>query len=411
MSRNSREWEAPPQVPADHYVSSDIYVEQEVFDIEIDRIFRRQWKFACHESELPEPGDFRTVNHAEWPLLIHRGMDGVVRAFLNVCSHRSSLVATAPRGNAKVLTCFFHLWGFDSTGACTEITKPDGYSQCSAVSKGNMGLREVKCSVSLGMVFVNMDDEAEEFDTYVGDALEQLIEPMGTEPLEVFHLHRVQVNGNWKQWQETNMELYHEWGHVVNRTTSIMAKKYHEREWSVHPNGHGWLAPFRVEYTNYKGWDKRDALTLPGLTPGEFRVVDLFPNTTVIVRGSVIRIDTTIPVAPGITILEQRGLGIKGESAEDRRTRQKHHNQFWGPLGRNLSEDVIFVDAVAQANKRRAGRWGIFARHENMMSQDDEIMRAYYRVWSAMMGRPASNPLGRDVVAAMPTMLMEGPVK
>lgn len=392
MARNSQEWEAAPDLPADHYVSAQIYTSREIFDQEIDRIFRRQWKFACHESELPDPGDFRTVNHAEWPLIVHRGMDGVVRAFLNVCSHRSSLLATRPRGNAKTLTCFFHLWGFDSQGGCVEITKPDGYKACSFVSKKNMGLREIRCATRLGMVFVNMDDEAEDFDCHVGNALEQLEEPMGTEPLEVFHLHRVQVNGNWKQWQETNMELYHEWGHVVNRTTSIMAKKYHERKWNIHPNGHGWLDPFKVEYTNYKGWDARDRMTLPGLTEGEFRVVDLFPNTTVIVRGTVIRIDTTIPVAPGLTILEQRGLGVRGESGAARRERQKHHNQFWGPLGRNLSEDVIFVEAVAEANKRGAARWGIFARHENLMSQDDEIMRAYYAVWSRWMGRPASAP-------------------
>lgn len=402
MSRTMRAWEAAPQLPSDHYVSSDIYTDKEVFELEIDRIFSRQWKFVCHESELPEKGDYRSVNHAEWPLVIHRGVDGIVRAFLNVCSHRSALVATAPRGNAKTLTCFFHLWGYDSEGDCVHITKPDGYADCKFVCKENMGLREVKCAVRLGMIFVNMDDEAEEFDSFVGDAFTQLEEVMGSVPLETFHLHRVQVNGNWKQWQETNMELYHEWGHVVNRTTSIMAKKYHERKWYIHPNGHGWLEPFKVEYKNYEGWDQRDALTLPGLTPGEFRVVDLFPNTTIIVRGTVVRIDTTIPVAPGLTILEQRGLGVKGESAEDRRTRQQHHNQFWGPLGRNLSEDVIFVDSVALANKRRAGRWGIFARHENMMSQDDEIMRAYYTVWSKMMGRPASNPLGLDLPTAAP---------
>jgi len=395
-ARNSSAWERQPDLPADHYVSSSIYTSQEIFDLEVERIFRKQWKFVCHESELSNPGDFRTVNHAEWPLIIHRGMDGVVRAFINACSHRSSLVATTPRGNAKTLTCFFHLWGFDSQGGCVDITKADGYAECQFVNKDNMGLRAVKCAVKLGMVFVNMDDEAEDFESYVGDAMTQLAEPMGTVPLEVFHLHRVQINGNWKQWHETNMELYHEWGHVVNRTTSILAPKYHERQWDIHPNGHGTLEPFKVEYANYKGWEQRDRLTLPGLTQGEFRVMDLFPNTTVIVRGTVIRIDTTIPVAPGVTILEQRGLAVKGENAEDRRVRQQHHNQFWGPLGRNLSEDVIFVDAVAAANKRGAGRWGLFARHEGLKSQDDEIMRAYYRVWSHWMGRSANDPLAKQ---------------
>jgi len=111
------------------------------------------------------------------------------------------------------------------------------------------------------------------------------------------------------------------------------------------------------------------------------------------VRATTIRIDTSIPIAPGVTLLEQRGLGIKGESAEDRARRQEHHNQFWGPFGRNLAEDVIFVEAVERTNRHGASRYGLIARHENLMSQDDEIMRAYYRTWARYMGRSAADPL------------------
>lgn len=403
MSTNAIDWDAPPALPADHYVNAAIYTSEHILAEERNKIFAKTWKFVCHESELPRPGDYRTTEHAGIPLLLTRGEDGVIRCFYNACSHRGALVATKPRGNAKRLTCFFHRWTFDTCGRCTGMTRPEGYAQ-HGPSKEASGLRAVRCETPLGLVFINLDDNAEDFDRHIGESLDQLREPMGTVPLEVFHLHRVTMRANWKQWQETNMELYHEWGHVVNRVTSVGAKGYHERLWGIHANGHGWLDPLAVKYDNYSGWESRDHTLLPGMTPGEFRVVDLFPNTTIIIRGSVVRIDTTIPIAPGVTILEQRGLGVKGDSAEDRRTRQKHHNQFWGPLGRNLAEDVIFVEAVERTLRHGGSRWGVFARHENLMSQDDEIMRAYYHVWGRMMGCAASNPLGEDRSAPVSTM-------
>jgi methanesulfonate monooxygenase large subunit len=392
MTRNADQWAAPPRLPQDHYISAQVYTDPEVFAQEREKIFACTWKFACHESELPSPGDFRTLEHAGIPIVVVRGPDGTVRSFLNACSHRGAQLVTEPRGNSKHFTCFFHLWSYDTKGRCIEITREEGYNHCK-LTKDDCGLRTVRTAEKLGMIFINLDDGAQDFDSYAGNALDDLIDPMGTHPMEVFHFHRVLMKANWKQWHETNMELYHEWGHVVNRTTSVAAGGYHERKWKIHPNGHGSLDPLKVEYDKYKGWDGRQDLTLPGLAPGEFRVVDLFPNTTVIVRATTIRIDTSIPIAPGVTLLEQRGLGIKDESSEDRAYRQEHHNQFWGPFGRNLAEDVIFVEAVERTNRHGASRFGIIARHENLMSQDDEIMRAYYRTWGKYMDRNAADPL------------------
>lgn len=401
MTRNAAQWLSPPQLPEDHYVDAKVYTSQEVFDEEREKIFARSWKFVCHESEVPNPGDFRSVEHSGMPLVVVRGRDGSVRTFFNACSHRGAKLVQEPRGNTRNFTCFFHLWSYDTQGRCIAITREEGYKECN-LGKDDCGLRGVRTALKLGMVFINLDDDAEDFDTYVGDAMDDLLEPMGTKPMEVFHIHRVLMKANWKQWHETNMELYHEWGHVVNRTTSVAVPGYHERKWKIHPNGHGSLEPLKVQYGNYKGWDQRDNLTLDGLTPGEFRVVDVFPNTTVIVRATTIRIDTSIPIAPGLTLLEQRGLGVKGESAQDRSHRQHHHNQFWGPFGRNLAEDVLFVEAVEGANRHGAARYGIIARHEELMSQDDEIMRAYYRTWSQYMGRKAFDPLGTRAAAMEP---------
>ena len=398
MAKTAVQWVARPRLPDDHYVSSTIYTDPNIFQEEHQKIFGHTWKFVCHESELPLPGDFRTVEHVGKPLLVTRGQNGSIQTFFNACPHRGAKLVNEPRGNAKNFTCFFHLWSFNNQGECVSITAPKGYEECGLTPK-DCGLRKVKTAVKLGMVFVNLDDNAEDFEKNVGDIMACLEEPMGTVPLEVFHIHRVVMKCNWKQWHETNMEAYHEWGHVVNRTTGIVADGYNEMLTVVNENGHATVKPpkpLEIKYDKYKGWDKREANPLPGLTASEFRVVDLFPNTTIILRATTLRIDTCIPVAPGVTILEQRGLGIKGESPEDRADRVNHHNQYWGPMGRNISEDVLFVEAVEATNRAGTSEYGILARRQGGKGQDDEMMRAYYRVWARMMGRKASDPHGQN---------------
>lgn len=391
MARNATQWLKPLNVPSDHYVSTAIYTDPEIFAQEREAIFNKTWKFLCHESEIDKPGDFRTSEIAGQPVFVIRGADEIVRAFLNACPHRGAALVTKPRGNARTLVCFYHLWGFDQKGNCLNMTRPEGYSEC-GVDKASCGLREVKIAQKFGMIFGNLDDNCEDFDSYVGDVMDALEVPMGTVPLEVFHFHKVVIKANWKQWHETNMEMYHEWGHAVNRKTGIEAPGYHNRFWKIHPNGHGAQDPYVPKYDNYEGWDSRASLEFPGIKPGEFRVVDLFPNTTIIIRGTSIRIDTSTPIEPGLTLLEHRGVGIKGESAEHREQRRNHHNQLWGPFGRNLPEDVFFIESMERSNRHGAAAFGLLARREGLRAQDDEVVRAYYRAWGDRMGRSASAP-------------------
>jgi methanesulfonate monooxygenase large subunit len=399
MARTTTEWNRPPALPDDHYVSSQIYVDPELFAEEQDKIFKRTWKLACHESELPNAGDYRTLEWAGTPLVVIRGNDDRIRTFVNICSHRSATVAPGPSGNAKTLVCFFHLWEYDHQGRCIAMPRDEGYKEVGP-SKEQAGLREVRTALRLGLVFVNLDDAAPDFDDYAGTAFEHFEEVLGAQPLEVFHYGRVRMRANWKQWHETNIELYHEWGHVVNRTTGFRAPGYFDTGWKLYPGGHGMLLPKKIRYADYKGWDARSTQTMPGIDAGELRSMDLFPNTTIIVRATNIRIDTSTPLAPGLTLLEQRGLGVKGEPAEVRAMRVRDHNQYWGPFGRNVAEDVIFVEAVEQSNRQGHPNWGIHSRRENGGAQDDEFLRHYYAEWRRRMGRSSANPSNRAVALA-----------
>ena len=387
MTRSGKEWHDTPVLPESDYVSSDIYTDMDLFQTEQEELKRKTWKFACHTSEIPTHGDFRTLDHSGVPIIVTRSDDGEIRAFVNSCSHRNTTIMREPSGNAKLWTCLFHRWTYNTKGECTAITAPDGY-EGTGICKENAGLREVQTAIRLDLVFINLEDEAS-FDNDIGDALEGLTDVLGTKKLEVFHYHKFQLKGNWKLWHETNMELYHEFLHYVNRRVAMGGDGYFDRQWKVYPGGHGTLNPMKQKYERVEGWAQREEKPLPGLGPGEFRMLVLFPDTTFLIRTTTLRIDTSTPISPNLTLVEQRGLGIAGESDEDREMRRKHHNQYWGPFGRNLSEDAIAVEALDAAIRGDGGSWGLFARRENNRALDDVMVREYYKEWQRYMNRPA----------------------
>lgn len=399
MARTASQWHSAPALPVSDYVSSDIYTDPGLFEEEQTALKRRTWKFACHESELPELGDYRTLDHSGIPVIVARSEDGAIRSFVNSCSHRNTVILREPSGNAKRWTCLFHRWTYNTLGECTAISAPEGY-ESTGVCKENAGLREVRTATRHGLVFINLDDDAPSFDDYVGDAFEGVADVLGSVELEVFHYHKFPVRGNWKLWHETNMELYHEFLHFVNRRVAMGGEGYFERKWRVYAGGHGTLNPMKQEYGRVPGWEQREEKPLPGLGPGEFRILLLFPDTTFLIRTTALRIDTSTPLSANLTLVEQRGLGIKGEPAAEREMRRRHHNQYWGPFGRNLAEDAHAVEALDAAIRGGGGTWGLFARHEDERALDDVMVREYYREWSRYMGRPASEPAGGAPVPA-----------
>lgn len=391
MSRTAEEWDRPPELPTSHYVSSDIYTDPDLFEAEQRLLKRKAWKFACHESELPEIGDYRTLDHSGIPLIVTRSEDGEIRSFVNSCSHRNTKILREPAGNARRWICLFHHWTYNTQGECVAISAPEGYAN-TGVCKENSGLREVRAATRYGLVFVNLDDDAPSFDDFVGDAFDGIADVLGSQELEVFHYHKAIVEGNWKLWHETNMELYHEYLHYVNRRVAMGGEGYFDRKWQIYPNGHGTLTPMKQKYERVKGWEQRADKPLPGLSPGEFRILLLFPDTTFLIRTTTFRLDTSTPIGPNRTLVEQRGFGIKGEPEEERKMRRRHHNQYWGPFGRNFAEDALAVEALDAAIRGGAGRWGLFARCENDRALDDVMVRAYYEEWGRYMGKPAHLP-------------------
>ena len=132
--------------------------------------------------------------------------------------------------------------------------------------------------------------------------------------------------------------------------------------------------------------------TLPGMQENEMRVINLFPDVMVNIRSNVVRIDRMVPVAPGRTIVEWRGLGQATDNADLIAEQLRHHNMYWGPTGRNLGEDTIAVEEQWRALNSGIMRYSIIAREEELNPTDDANVRAYYQEWGRRMGYPANAP-------------------
>jgi phenylpropionate dioxygenase-like ring-hydroxylating dioxygenase large terminal subunit len=171
-------------------------------------IFRNAWVPVCHESELPEPYDFRTASIGSENIIICRAPDGKINALLNVCPHRGMLIERRPQGsflegqasgNPKRITCMFHAWQFDMRGNCVYVAREkEGYQE--RFSKDDAGLRRLRCTVNFGgFVWVNMTDQpVAMLEEWAGPAMQSIENQISAVPLEVVHYHKEYVKTSYQ---------------------------------------------------------------------------------------------------------------------------------------------------------------------------------------------------------------------
>jgi methanesulfonate monooxygenase subunit alpha len=390
------------------FVDSRIYSEALIFEEELQKIWKKVWLATVHESELAAPLDYRTLTLAREPVIIVRGSDGKIRAFLNVCPHRGNLIVrkpagnlgvAEPSGNANHMTCMFHAWQFDSLGRCVDIPRQkQGYQD--RLDKSQVHLTALPCEVAHGgVVWVSLDPNVMPLADFIGDAFGIMREELDTEPLDVFHYHKAFIRSNYKLWHDTNSEFYHDYMHYFNRATSMMQKGYFDRRYTTFANGHCTVGSMEVKYDAYQGAGDRP-LSFPGMPRNGWKMVDVFPGTTYNIRGSSLRVDTMTPISPDLVMIEFRGIGLRRDTEDERARRVADHHSIWGPFGRNLHEDLLGI--TGQGVSMRPGtapRRVLHARREDLSIHDEIGMRHYYSEWARRTGRSPADPMGEGMAA------------
>jgi phenylpropionate dioxygenase-like ring-hydroxylating dioxygenase large terminal subunit len=182
-------------------ISRRIFVEDEIYQLELAKIFAKCWLFLCHESQLPNPGDFLSTYMGEDPILVTRGKDGKIRAFLNSCRHRGMRVCRADAGNAAAFTCAYHAWTYASDGRLIGVPN-HGDAYYGELDKEHWGLVPVpRLESYAGLIFGTWDANAIPLAEYIGDFAYYLDLCFNRRPGGVEFIpgtHKWQMPCNWK---------------------------------------------------------------------------------------------------------------------------------------------------------------------------------------------------------------------
>ena len=104
------------------------YHSPALLELEKEHLFRNHWQIAGHVSDVPNEGDYLTIDVVGERALIVRGKDGVVRGFHNLCRHRGSRVVADSQGTCKnALVCPFHGWVYNLDGTLRGAARPRSF--------------------------------------------------------------------------------------------------------------------------------------------------------------------------------------------------------------------------------------------------------------------------------------------
>jgi nitrite reductase/ring-hydroxylating ferredoxin subunit len=183
-------------------VSRRIFVDPEIYELELERVFRRTWLFLGHESEVAEPGDYVTRDLAGEPVVIARGDDGEIRAFLNTCRHRGMRICRTDMDNASFFRCPYHGWSYRNTGELVGVPAERAAYGAAGLDKSGLGLLAVtKLASYRGLLFGTWNPDAPALESFLGDVRFYLDLLFGRSDggMEVLGApQRWEVAANWK---------------------------------------------------------------------------------------------------------------------------------------------------------------------------------------------------------------------
>ena len=197
-------------------VHRDLYIDDELFALEMRQLWRNTWIYVGHDSQVPKAGDYFTTQIGLEPVILTRDPSGGVHVLMNRCAHKGTRLLSAQSGNCgAAIRCPYHGWTYHLDGRIRAIPVRQGYEGTgmmdSDAGRGVVRLRHVENY--RGFVFARLADEGVGFRDYFGDSLSSIDNMVDRAPagrLEVAggvlrYLH----NCNWKMFVENLNDAMH----------------------------------------------------------------------------------------------------------------------------------------------------------------------------------------------------------
>ncbi|MBC5763033.1 aromatic ring-hydroxylating oxygenase subunit alpha [Ramlibacter albus] len=411
-----------------------VYTDPAIFELEMERLWHRNWLYVAHESQLPNARDYVTAHIGRQPVILMRDEGGQLRGFLNACSHRGALLLAEPSGTVRNIVCPYHAWSFNTRGELLGITAEKLGAYPPSHHKEALGLQAVpRVEAYKGLIFASLDPDVMPLREHLGDAavaIDLLMDqsPAGWEVLKGRSTYTYE--GNWKLQAENAVDGYHApvvhgnfsatidnrkksnsaGGQVtsmaVRHDAAKMAGGYfdfgrgHVMIWRDWDNPED-----RFNYDQLPDFEARMGATRAKWAVGRLRNLLIFPNLMIMDQMST-QLRTLRPVTVDHTEVTGLAIAPKGESGADRRKRLRFYEDFFNPSGMatpddlelfNRSQRAFHARAAASSDLSRGARHQVqgansFARElgiEPVSSgswiHDEGIYVGMYRAWAGFL--------------------------
>ena len=396
-------------------VNRRVFTDPDILALERRRVFEQCWIYAGHESEIPQPGDFRARTVAGRPVILVRGGDGQVRVILNTCTHRGALVCLQPLGNTKSFQCPYHAWTFSNQGELIGVPGEEAYTL--AFDRRELALAQAPRVESYrGFVFISFNPAIEGLSEYLAGAREYLDlvcdqSEVGMEIVGGTQLYSMRAN--WKLLVENSLDGYHapvthqryfdfllESGvdtRGLRRTGSgkSLGNGHAVIESSPPPGGRpiaSW-APWFGEAKKaaleavQRQFEARFGVERAYKITQTSRNLLIFPNL-IINDIMAITVRTFFPRTPDYMDITAWALAPREEEAEHRALRLDNFLTFLGPGGFATPDDVEMLESCQRGFANREVAWSDISRgmrRAQPLANDELQMRAFWRKWHKLI--------------------------
>ena len=332
-------------------VHRDVYINPEIFELEMEQLWRNTWIYVGHDSQVPSAGDYYTTDIARQPVIMLRDSNDKVRVLMNRCAHKGARLVSAPSGHCEggLLRCPYHGWTYRLDGSIRTIPMKAGYegTELPQTQSGH-GVVSLPNVVNYrGFVFARLSPDGPDFHDYFGDSLTSIDNMVDRAPdgrLEVAggvlrYLH----DCNWKMFIENLNDTMHPM--VAHESAAGTAKKlwagqpedapkpmaieqflpfvngydfFDKMGVRIYENGHSYTGVKFSIHSNYSAVGDYEALLERAHGPERARAIlgEVRHNTvyypSLTIKGAIQAIRVVRPIAPDRTLIESWTFRLAG---------------------------------------------------------------------------------------------------